>query len=142
MSSTPFLSSMSLSLSLEAVSTMSEFVILYHQTPESAERPDHWDLMIQSGDRLMTWALESSPVAGRVTAAVRLPDHRLEYLDYEGPLSGGRGEVSRLARGTSRLLDGGRSGQVFRLSAADFQWRVTVTAGEGGRASIGIETWP
>jgi hypothetical protein len=29
-----------------------------------------------------------------------LPPHRREYLDYEGPLSGGRGSVRRIASGT------------------------------------------
>ncbi|MCH2182317.1 MAG: hypothetical protein MK108_09960 [Mariniblastus sp.] len=121
---------------------MSEFVILFHQTPESAERADHWDLMIQSGDSLMTWALESSPLAGRVMTAVRLADHRLEYLDYQGPLSDDRGVVSRLARGTSRRLDKGGDVQVFQLATADFNWRVTVTEGKSGQVSIGIESWP
>ena len=31
--------------------------------------------------------------------ATRLPDHRQRYLEYEGPISGGRGSVARLGRG-------------------------------------------
>lgn len=31
--------------------------------------------------------------------ATRLPDHRADYLTYEGPLSHNRGSVRRLARG-------------------------------------------
>jgi hypothetical protein len=35
-----------------------------------------------------------------------LPDHRTIYLDYEGPISGGRGEVSRWDAGHFTLLSG------------------------------------
>jgi hypothetical protein len=33
-----------------------------------------------------------------------LPDHRLAYLEYEGPVSGGRGEVTCCDRGSYQLL--------------------------------------
>jgi hypothetical protein len=33
-----------------------------------------------------------------------LPDHRPEYLDYEGPVAGNRGRVRRLARGVVTAL--------------------------------------
>lgn len=35
--------------------------------------------------------------------AVRMADHRRLYLSYEGPLSGGRGHVRRLATGWMRV---------------------------------------
>ena len=136
-----FLLHNSLSLSLKRVSTMSEFVILFHRTQESAERPDHWDLMIQDGDHLMTWALEILPQPGCVIPAVRLADHRLAYLEYQGVLSGDRGEVTRWAKGKSfRLVEEG-PGQVFQLAGSDFDWRVRITECEGRRVSVGIETW-
>lgn len=74
---------------------MSRFVVLHHLTPAGAERPAHWDLMLEAEGVLRTWALDDEPAAGRATAALRLPDHRLAYLDYEGPIGGGRGEVRR-----------------------------------------------
>lgn len=45
--------------------------------------------------RLATWALERPPTPGTTIAARRLPDHRRLYLDYEGPISGDRGGVTR-----------------------------------------------
>ena len=36
--------------------------------------------------------------------AVPLPDHRLFYLDYEGPVSGNRGTVSRWDQGYYQVL--------------------------------------
>lgn len=42
---------------------------------------------------LRAWRLLAEPAAGIEIAAERLPDHRRLYLDYEGPVSGGRGTV-------------------------------------------------
>ncbi|TVS07887.1 MAG: hypothetical protein EA423_02920 [Phycisphaerales bacterium] len=39
--------------------------------------------------------------------AVRIHDHRLLYLTYEGELSGGRGRVLRVASGHCRILEDG-----------------------------------
>ena len=52
---------------------------------------------------LITFRLESRldelPV-GSALQACRIADHRPDYLAYEGPVSGGRGLVQRLTRGT------------------------------------------
>src|SRR5262245_42281048 len=64
--------------------------------------------MLEVGAVLRTWALPQPPVAVDPTAAVRLPaellaDHRLEYLEKDGPVSGGRGTVRRWDAGTYEL---------------------------------------
>jgi hypothetical protein len=70
---------------------MPRFVILEHDHPEL-----HWDFMLEAGAVLRTWRLARPPEApGAVIDAVALPDHRLHYLDYEGPVSRGRGLVQR-----------------------------------------------
>jgi hypothetical protein len=38
-------------------------------------------------------------------AGERLDDHRREYLDYQGAVSGGRGQVERIARGRCLRLE-------------------------------------
>lgn len=67
----------------------------------------HYDLMLADGDALATWQLPRSPAelaAGESIAARRIQPHRTAYLDYEGPVGGGR--VDRLDRGTyERLAD-------------------------------------
>jgi hypothetical protein len=55
--------------------------------------------MVEAGDVLRTWALAEEPAIGRRIAAAPLADHRLAYLDYEGPVSGDRGTVARWDRG-------------------------------------------
>jgi len=79
------------------------FVILLHETPPSYARGTHWDLMFEQGAALRTWALAAEPCAGATIDAERLPDHRREYLDYEGPVSGERGHVTRWDWGTFEL---------------------------------------
>ena len=74
---------------------MLRFVILLHETPPDSDRVTHWDLMLRAGDVLRTWALSEEPGIGRLIDAEALPDHRLAYLDYEGPVSRNRGTVTR-----------------------------------------------
>ncbi|MEY3172211.1 MAG: hypothetical protein RLZZ436_124 [Planctomycetota bacterium] len=62
----------------------------------------HWDLLLERPDApaATTWRLLRVPCCNEPIAAQALPDHRTVYFDYEGPVSGGRGSVERLARGT------------------------------------------
>src|ERR1700730_7618701 len=75
---------------------MPRFVILQHDHPEL-----HWDLMLQAGETLRTWRLAKAPeLPGEAIVASAIGDHRPMYLDYEGPVSGGRGQVIRWDQGT------------------------------------------
>jgi hypothetical protein len=91
--------------------TMSRFVLLRHDCPPDYERPSHWDLMLESGDVLRTWSLAELPRAWQADRsqsatssdtidAEELADHRLAYLDYEGPVGGERGAVRRVDAST------------------------------------------
>jgi len=73
---------------------MSRFVILTHDYPRL-----HWDFLVECGDVLKSWRLPEVPRSGEALAAEAQDDHRLMYLDYEGPVSGGRGTVSRWDHG-------------------------------------------
>ena len=70
---------------------MPRFVILEHDHPIL-----HWDLMLEGDGVLQTWRLAHAPepLAGAIEATA-LADHRVMYLDYEGPISGNRGNVKR-----------------------------------------------
>jgi hypothetical protein len=74
---------------------MPRFVILEHDHPTL-----HWDLMLEVGDVLQTWRLAEAPAPGAIIEAIALGDHRKAYLDYEGPVSGGRGSVVRWDAGS------------------------------------------
>jgi len=76
------------------MSVEGRFVLLEHRW-----NGVHWDLMLERDGALKTWALAEPPRPGVLIEAGALPDHRLAYLNYEGPVSGDRGEVRRLDRG-------------------------------------------
>jgi hypothetical protein len=78
---------------------MPRFVILQHEPAKFSPRLLHWDLMLEQGDALRTWALEQAPTTKGEINARRLADHRLAYLIYEGPVSGNRGAVFRWDQG-------------------------------------------
>jgi hypothetical protein len=78
---------------------MRRFVLLEHRW-----NGIHYDFMLEVDGRLRTWSLGARISAGGVIGARALPDHRLAYLDYEGPISGDRGAVRRLDRGTYRTI--------------------------------------
>jgi hypothetical protein len=84
---------------------MLRYAILRHQTPPGGLRPAHWDFLLEGQGSLRTWALGREPDSQPAQAAEALPDHRLVYLDYEGPISGGRGHVLAWDRGTFRWIE-------------------------------------
>ncbi len=70
------------------------FVVLEHDHPIL-----HWDLMLEFDGALLTWRLPANVQINEWGVSERLPDHRLAYLDYEGPVSKGRGTVRRITGG-------------------------------------------
>lgn len=84
------------------------FVLLRHTLPTHATRKSHWDLLLEMGDVLAAWELPCPLLAACDAHSAthgplwRLPDHRLLYLDYEGPIAGDRGHVARVACGLHR----------------------------------------
>ena len=81
---------------------MPQFVLLYHECPSGVPRASHWDLMLEEQGVLRTWVLDDLQafVAGERVPVEEIRPHRPEYLDIEGPLSGNRGSVTRMDRGT------------------------------------------
>src|SRR5579875_3038567 len=74
---------------------MARFIILEHDHPVL-----HWDFMLEAGEALQTWRLNEPPRPRTTVEAARIFDHRLFYLDYEGPVRGDRGRVTRWDGGT------------------------------------------
>ncbi|HMD53224.1 MAG TPA: hypothetical protein VKJ65_01580 [Phycisphaerae bacterium] len=108
------------------------FAILRHTRQQDV----HWDLLLELPDRplLATWQVHSDPAewtnysAGVFSAAVRaLPDHRRIYLDYQGPISGDRGEVMRVDEGYFRLVSESGEKIVLEASGKKLQAHVELT---------------
>ena len=118
------------------------YVVLRH---EGVADP-HFDLMLELAEdqALATWRCPVWPLTKRVRIT-RLPDHRREYLTYEGPVSGDRGRVSRVEAGTYQM-----KGDPAFNSGERWNWDVfwlDVDSAEGGVLlrrwldSTGQEQW-
>lgn len=138
---------------------MPRTVVLRHDLPDGSH---HYDWLIEpmgsaaapaadptaDPDRreLIAWRLPDAPdtSAGTSITADRLPPHRRRYLDYEGPISGDRGRVRRIAQGRAEILTdssqrfearGSMDGRAFILDATPAPtggasaWHLTVTWG-------------
>lgn len=117
---------------------MPRFAILVHDHPFL-----HWDFLLEEDDHCRTWrllqSLDSAP--GEIGGATALDAHRKMYLDYEGPVSGQRGTVTRWDAGTFEwlvqeaddcqvILNGARwQGLVRLVRVAGDDWTVTRKAG-------------
>ena len=117
---------------------MPRFVILEHDHPTR-----HWDLMLEAGPVLRTWRLSRPPEPSRPVEAIPSFDHRLAYLDYEGPVSGNRGTVRRWDAGTfaweldtpeqvAVCLSGGRIAGRAILQREKSAWSFDVQVSEDG----------
>ncbi len=107
------------------------FVILEHRTAHGV----HWDFMLEWGEVLRTWSLAQRPSPGCRVAATALPDHRMLFLDYEGPISRDRGTVTRWDRGTFMLLSESEGEVVVDLSGRRLAGRTTLSRDASGEPS-------
>ena len=110
---------------------MSRFVILSHDRPFQ-----HWDLLLEIDDTspLLAWRILDDPGAGTSWRAEPLADHRRVYLEYEGPVNGDRGTVSRWDAGDWVAVDPVRSliddGGVLEVQGTRWQRRVQFSPGD------------
>lgn len=107
---------------------MPRFAVLAHDHPAP-----HWDLFLEAGPVLRSWRLPVPLDPAAPVPAEPAPDHRPTYLDYEGPVSGGRGTVTRVDAGTfvweadtpelvAVRLAGGRLAGRLVLAAGTARW--------------------
>ena len=115
------------------------FVILNHRV----ENGEHWDLMIERPEAtgrdpdfhgLATWQLTTNPVEqpNEAIAGRQLADHRMVYLDYEGPISGDRGTVTRVEKGTCELIEAGERIWRVNLQGKRLKGMYSVTLSSAG----------
>lgn len=115
---------------------MPRWVLLRHTLPDGSS---HHDWMLERGEHppragtheagLLTFRLPVgvNPLSSRLKqfAGERIGLHRREYLDYEGPVSGGRGEVTRIDSGLCEVVDSPPDGMSIALYHRDLRSIVT-----------------
>lgn len=116
------------------------WVFLRHEMQPDAERSSHYDLMIErmssENASLESWACEEllfAPAdAQRVSDIRKLADHRIDYLDYEGEISGNRGSVRRLSQGVVLQETGSGNLRRFRLrDSSGAEWKLELDEAMG-----------
>ena len=105
------------------------FVILHHRL----ENSEHWDLMLEHGEVLLTWQLPIEPtgLACFPISATRIADHRKTYLTYEGPISGNRGTVRSIESGTVTITELSEQECRFTLDGPRLSGDFTLSPGPG-----------
>ena len=94
---------------------MPRFVILRHELPPSQDRISHFDFMLEMGSVLRTWSHLEMPAEGTTIRFDALPDHRLAYLEYEGPVSDNRGSVKQVEAGNYETVEESETQLRYRL---------------------------
>ncbi len=76
------------------------FVIQKHSRGDDV----HWDFMLEVDDVLLTWRLNIPPaqITAHSAQAVRISDHPLRFLTYQGPVQNGAGRVRIVDSGVYR----------------------------------------
>ena len=97
-------------------------MLLLHRTPDGNA---HVDWLVATGPTsdpesrsLASFRLPARLdvlTAGESMPAEALPAHRNRYLEFEGPLSGGRGDVQRIA-----------AGEATTVTRTDDEWRLSI----------------
>ena len=102
----------------------------------------HWDLMLEYGDHLATWELPKPLDVGTRLDVVQLANHRLEYLDYEGPLTRQRGTVSRYDWGKYTTILEDAEQKVILLEGQLLVGRLTIGKIPGNAEKILVQIDP
>jgi hypothetical protein len=128
------------------------FVLLHHVLSDKVHflsDTEHWDLCLDRGETLATWQVLRDPrtTPDKTThswPARRLADHRRVYLEYEGPISGDRGNVRRVDQGTWEALEQGPINWVVRLDGTALKgvYRLPAGAEPGEMFQIGMDELP
>lgn len=92
------------------------YVVLRH---EGIPEP-HFDVMFETspGSKLATWRSTEWPITDQ-SKLKPLPDHRSEYLTYEGSVSSRRGYVHRIKAGNHSVDTQGEKELIVILETGD-----------------------
>jgi hypothetical protein len=111
------------------ISLAKQFVVLAHDWPSP-----HWDFLVEREGELAAWRLLAEPRAGEDIPAELNAPHRLFYLDYEGPVSGGRGSVSRWDAGACEWVSEDPDGAEIELRGEKLVGRAVLRRTRRGEA--------
>lgn len=122
---------------------MPRFVVLEHHPGRAGPQALHWDLMLEGPTGLATWACPQPLRVGIPQCLPRLDDHRADYLDYLGPISGERGLVTRWDTGTYQVERDDETGLWLRLDGQRLRGPLRLRrSADSGASSAWLLDWP
>jgi bifunctional non-homologous end joining protein LigD len=106
-----------------------KFVIQQHSTALGV----HWDFMLELGGILQTYRLDKAPqqLIQSPAIAVKIFDHPLKFLTYQGPVSKGQGSVSIVETGTYEMVHQAHNRIELDLNGKILKGKFTLTNIEG-----------
>ena len=95
--------------------TSGKFIIHRHCRENE---PVHFDLMLEAQDALWTFRIEKEPaeLLKGTHKALKIFDHNLKFLSYQGPVNNGKGTVSTADAGNFKMLDKKEDGYLIDFS--------------------------
>jgi len=115
--------------------SIGKFVIQKHSKADEV----HWDLMLEGDGILQTYRLELPPekIVQQATTAVKIFDHPLKFLTYEGSVNKGKGRVEIAETGTYQLLTESKERQELQLDGKILKDKFALTQIEDDRWEFG-----
>jgi hypothetical protein len=111
-----------------------KFVIQQHSSGSDV----HWDFMLETADILQTYRLDKPPQLIQSPAvAVKIFDHPLKFLTYQGPVNNGRGNVRITESGTYEMVHQAHNRIELNLSGKILKGKFTLTHIEGDNWQFG-----
>jgi len=98
----------------------------------------HWDLMLESGDCLETYRVNKPPQewGDKPMEAVKIVDHPLKFLTYEGVVNKGKGKVTIADTGTYEVIDKTEDTRRIRFNGNVLKGEFELWQREGTRREI------
>jgi len=108
-----------------------KFVIQKHRRGDDV----HWDLMLETADALETYRLPVQPenLTAQPVEAVKILDHPLKFLTYQGSVNKGRGTVKIADTGIYKILNKDDTRTDFEFHGKILNGKFTLTLIEQDR---------
>jgi hypothetical protein len=106
-----------------------KFVVQRHEKQDS---PVHWDLMLEAGEILETYRIGRTPEEWGIEPieAEKIFDHPHKFLNYEGPVNKGKGNVIITESGTYHLVTRDENKLTLEFSGKILKGRFIFVIGE------------
>ena len=101
------------------------FVIQKH----TAGTDVHWDFMLEWGQTLQTYRLDKAPgeILHTSANAVKIFNHSLKFLTYQGPVNKGQGSIRIIEAGTYQIIHQARNRIELNLNGQILKGKFTLT---------------